>query len=143
MNSSAAASGLCRPKAWASDATVLMNTAGPIGSFAVAECDFPAFEVAEEFLPFGVGWNAVFLAGTQGAAPGYKGPVAVDGLFGVDGLIAHCRVDVTMPDYKLGDMRGHAIHYGVGDKNSAEIVWDESQWLAVVAGEAGGDQRIV
>jgi hypothetical protein len=41
--------------------------------------------VAEEFLPLGVGGDAVFLAWAQGPAAGEEGQVGLDGLLGVDG----------------------------------------------------------
>src|SRR5271169_806554 len=49
------------PEKGTSDATVLMNAAGPVGSSAVAQGDSAAFEMAEELLPFLVGGSAVFL----------------------------------------------------------------------------------
>src|SRR5205823_1697728 len=84
-------SGQTRPLGWvraqegAADAAVLVDAAGPVGAAAVAERDPPALEMAEEFLPFGVGGRAVFLAGAQGPAAGDECPVSVDDFLGVDG----------------------------------------------------------
>jgi hypothetical protein len=49
------------------------------------------FEVAEGLLPFLVGGHSVFLAGTQRAPSGEERHVGLDGLFGIDGLVAHGR----------------------------------------------------
>jgi hypothetical protein len=73
------------PQEGAVDAAVLVDAAGPLGAAAVAERDPAAFEMAEEFVPFGVGGGAVFLAGAKGAAAGDECLVAVDDFFGVDG----------------------------------------------------------
>ena len=53
---------------------------------ALADGQFAALEVAEEFGPFGVGGCAVFLAGAQRTAAGEEGQVSLDGFVGVDGL---------------------------------------------------------
>src|SRR5262249_28616092 len=83
-------------------AAVLVNAAGSVGAAAVAERDAAAFEVAEEFGPFLIGGGAVFLAGAQGAAAGDERPVAVDDLFGGDGLVSHGGVDVAVGGHELG-----------------------------------------
>jgi hypothetical protein len=44
--------------------------------------------VAEEFLPFLIGGRPVFFARSQRATAGDEGAVAVDDLFGVDGLVS-------------------------------------------------------
>ena len=75
-----------------------MNAAGSVGPAAVAEGELAALEVAEELVPFLVGWGAVFLAGAQLAAAGDECPVAVDRFFGVDGLVAHGDVDVPVAE---------------------------------------------
>jgi hypothetical protein len=61
-----------------------MGAAGAIGSTTVAQGEAAVFEVAEEFLPFGVGGGAVFLAGAGGSAAGDEGAVSVDDLLGID-----------------------------------------------------------
>ena len=53
----------------ASQAAVLVDAGSAERAAAGAGGDFAAFEVAEEFFPFGVGGGAVFLAGPLGAAP--------------------------------------------------------------------------
>jgi len=52
----------------ATQATVFVDAGCVIGTAAVAEGDFAAFEVAEELGPFLVTGGAVFLTGTQFAA---------------------------------------------------------------------------
>jgi len=79
----------------ASQAAVLVDAGGGERAAAGAGGDFAAFEVAEELFPFGVGGVAVFLGGPQGAAPGEEGQVCLDGLVGVDGLVAEGDVDVA------------------------------------------------
>lgn len=68
-----------------------------------------SFEVAEEFLPFGVGWGAVFLAGAQGAAAAQERQVGLDRLVGVGGLVSEGDVDVAVPSDDLGDVRGRPL----------------------------------
>jgi hypothetical protein len=75
---------------------VLVDAAGSVGAAAVAEGELASFEVAEELVPFFIGGGAVFLAGTQLAAAGDECPVAVDCFFGVDGLVTHGDVDVSV-----------------------------------------------
>ena len=55
---------------------------GAVGAVAEAECDLAAFEVAEEFVPFGVGGFAVFVAGPQFPAAIEKCPVMLDDVLG-------------------------------------------------------------
>ncbi|MEJ3745372.1 hypothetical protein WEI85_19020 [Actinomycetes bacterium KLBMP 9797] len=69
-------------KEWATNAAVFVNTAGAICAAAVAEGEPAAFKVAEKLVPFRVGGVPVFLAGTQAAAAGDKGPMPVDGYLG-------------------------------------------------------------
>ena len=90
-----------------------------------------------------VGWGAVFLGGAQRAAAGDECAVAVDGLLGVDGLVAHGGVDVVVPGDQLGDVRRHAVHDRVGDEDPAEVVRGESQWPAAGVGDAGAGQGVV
>ena len=106
----------------AAQAGVLVDAGGVVGAAAVAEGDLAAGEVAEEFVPFGVGGGAVFGGGTQGAAAGDEGPVAVDDVFGVDGHVAHGGVDVAVPGDQLGDVRRHPVGDRVGDEDPAEVV---------------------
>jgi hypothetical protein len=75
---------------------------------AGADGHLAAFEVAEELGPLVVGRDAVFLAGAQGSAAGEERQVGLDGLVGVNGLIAHSDVDVAVPGDDLGDVRRQA-----------------------------------
>jgi hypothetical protein len=65
---------------------VLVDAGGAERPAADAGGDLAAFEVAEEFLPFGVGGGAVFLGGPQCPAAGEEGQVGLDGFLGVGGL---------------------------------------------------------
>jgi hypothetical protein len=121
----------------AADAAVLVDAGGAVGSAAVAECELAALEVAEELLPFGVGRGAVFGAGPQRPAAGDERAVPADDFLGIDGLVAHGRVDVAVPGDELGDVRRHAVHDRVGDQHAAEVVRGEPQRLPGGAGEAG------
>ena len=91
----------------------------------------------EEFFPLGVAGDAVLLRWAQRSPPGYERPVPADGLFGVDGLIAHGGVHVAMPDDQRGDVRRQAVHDRVGDEDPAEIV--ERVAHQAVAGVLGPD----
>jgi hypothetical protein len=53
------------PQDRASDAAVLVLSARAVCAAAFSGGELAAFEVAEEFVPFGVGRGAVFLAGAQ------------------------------------------------------------------------------
>jgi hypothetical protein len=64
----------------------------------------------EEFFPLGVAGDVVLLRWAQRPPPGYERAVPVDGLFGVDGLIAHGGVHVAMPDDQRSDVRRQAVH---------------------------------
>ena len=59
----------------ASQAGVFVRAWGSVGAAAVAGGDFPAGEVAAEFVPFGVGDGPVFVGWAQGAAAGDEVPV--------------------------------------------------------------------
>src|SRR6266480_4844632 len=112
---------------------------GPVSYFA-------AFEISEELVPFLFGGCAVLLAGAGGPAAGDEGAVTVDDFFGVDGLVAHGRVDVFVSADQLGDVWGHAVEDGVSDEQPTKVVGDEVQRLAVGieesgSGEGGGQQR--
>jgi hypothetical protein len=63
-----------------------MEAARTVCPAAVPECDPPALEVAEEFLPLGVGRRPVLFAGPEFAAAGDERPVAGDGFLGIDRL---------------------------------------------------------
>ena len=89
----------------AAQAAVLVNAGGAESAPAGAGGDFPALEMAEEFLPFLIGGDPVFLAGPQRPPPGEERQVGLDGLFGVDGLVTHSDVDVLVAGDDLGDMR--------------------------------------
>ena len=89
---------------------MLVDAGGGEGAAAGAGGDFAAFEVAEEFFPFGVGGGAVFLGGPQCPAAGEEGQVGLDGLVGVDGFIAEGDVDVAVPGDDLGDVRREPVH---------------------------------
>jgi hypothetical protein len=95
-------------------------------------------EVAEEFLPFGVGGNPVFIGRPLRPPPGQECQVGLDGLFGVDGLVSDRDVDVPVPGDNLGDMRRQAVHDGIRDEESPEIVGCVAQGAAVGGiGKAG------
>jgi hypothetical protein len=83
---------------------VLVDATDGVGASAVAECDATALEVAEELVPLGVGGGAVLLAGARLPAAGDVSAVAVDGLLGIDGLVAHGGVDVGVAGEDLGDV---------------------------------------
>ena len=70
------------PVQGAAQAAVLVDAGGADGAAAGAGGDFAAFEVAEQFGPFGVGGGAVFLGGPQCPAAGEEGQVGLDGLVG-------------------------------------------------------------
>jgi hypothetical protein len=72
-----------------------------------AEGNPPPFEVAQEFFPFLLGRDAVFLARTEAVATGDERPMTVDDLFGIYRLIPHGGIDVAVPGHQLRDVRGH------------------------------------
>ncbi len=102
--------------------------------------DFAAFEVAEEFFPFGVGGGAVFLAGPLGAAAGEEAQVGLDGFVGVDGFVAEGDVDVAVPRDDLGDVRREPAHDHVGEEHPAEVVQGVVQRGAARAGQPGAGE---
>jgi hypothetical protein len=108
-------------KQWTPEAAVFVDARGSVGPAAVAEGEFAACEVAEEFLPFLIGWGAVLQGGTQFAAAGEECAVAVDGLLRVDRLIPHGGIEVAVRDHELGDVREHTVHHGVGDEDGLSI----------------------
>src|SRR4051794_3991245 len=108
---------------------MFVDAGGAVGAGAGADGEFAAFEVAEEILPLGVGGGAVLLGGGQGAAAGDECAVGFDGLGGVDGVIAHGRVDVGVAGDDLGDVGWQAGADGVGDEHSAEVLRGEGQRL--------------
>jgi hypothetical protein len=93
----------------AADAGMLVDAGGAVSAAAVAEGDFPAGEVAAEFLPFSIGDRPVFVGGAQGASACDELAVGVDGRLGVDRGIAHRGPDVLVAGYQLADVRRHAI----------------------------------
>ena len=135
--------GRVRAQQRAAQAAVFVDAGGVVGAAAVADGDFAVFEVADELGPFLVGGGAVFLAGAQRAAAGDEGPVAVDHLFGVDGLVAHGGVDVAVAGDELGDVRWHAVHDRVGDEQPAEIVEGVAQGAPGGVVDADRGQRVV
>src|SRR5260370_36012666 len=103
-----------------------------VGASGGAQRQLPACEMPKEFVPFFVGRSAVFLAGPLGAAPGDERSVAVDDFLGVDGLVSHRGVDISMADPQLSDVGWHPVHGCVGDEQPSEVV------CAVSEGSAGG-----
>ena len=129
------------PEYGASDAGMFVDAGGAERSSAGAGGDFAAFEVAEEFFPFGVGGGAVFLGGPQCPAAGEEGQVSLDRLVGVDGFVAEGDVDVAVPGDDLGDVRGKPVHDRVGEEDPAEVVRGVMQRGAVGGvGQAGACQ---
>ena len=63
---------------------MLVDARGSEGASTCSCGNFSQLEVSEEFLPFGVGGDAVFLAWAQGPAAGEEGQVGLDGLVGVE-----------------------------------------------------------
>ena len=86
---------------------MLVNTWSSECAPANSSGHLATLEVAEEFLPFFIGGDAVFFAGPQSAAPGQEPQVGLDGFVGVDGLVADCDVDVLVACDDLGDMWGN------------------------------------
>ena len=123
----AATLGQIRPQQRAAHTGVFVDARRGVGTTARAECDLASFEVAEEFLPLLFGGHAVFGAGAQRSPAGDEGAVAIDHLFGIDGLVSHGRVDIAMTGHELGDVWGHAVHDHVGDEHPAEVVRGEPQ----------------
>ena len=78
--------------------------------------------MAEEFLPFLIAGDPVFIGGPLRPPPGQEGQVRLDGLFRVDGLIADSGIDILVACDDLRDMRRQAAHDGIRDKDSAEIM---------------------
>ena len=122
---------------------MFVDAGGVVGAAAVADGDLAAFEVPDELGPFGVGRGAVFLAGSQRAAARDERPVAVDHLFGVDGLISHGGVDVAVSGDELGDVRRHAVGDGVGDEQPPKVVEGVAHRLAGGVFDADLGERVV
>jgi hypothetical protein len=106
----------------AADTGVFVLADGRPGACAGADGDLAAFEVAEEFLPLGVGGGAVLLCWAQRTAAGEERPVGFDCLCGVDGLVAERGGDVGVPADDLGDVWWQAVEDGFGDEDSSEVV---------------------
>ena len=122
---------------------MLVDAAGSPGPAAVPERELAALEVAEELGPFLIGGCAVLLGGPHRPPPRDERAVAVDGLLGVDGLVAHGDVDVAVPGDQLGDVRRHPVHDRVGDEQPAEVVEGVAQRGAAGGGDADRGQRMV
>jgi len=118
-----------------------MDAGASPGPAAVAESKPAAFEVAEEFFPFGVCRGTVFFAGAQFAAAGNECAVPVDGFFWIDGLVPHGGGDAGVSHQELADVRGHPVHDCVGREDPSEIVGFEGERLAGGVGDAGSFQR--
>ena len=86
-----------------------MDAGRGVGAAARAQGDLAVLEVAEELLPLLVGGGAVLLVGSQSTPSGDERTVAVDGLLGIDGLVAHGRVYVSVPCDELGDVGRHPV----------------------------------
>ena len=73
------------------EAAVLVDAGRVVGAAAVTDRDLAVFEVADELVPFLIGWCPVFLAGALRAAAGEESPMLVDHLLRVDGLVTQGR----------------------------------------------------
>ena len=98
------------------ETSVFMRTWGSVVAAAYPERDFAQLKVGQKFVPFCSVELAVLLAGPLGPAAGDERPVGVDDFFGVDGLVSHRGADVCVAGHELGDVRGHAVQHGIGDK---------------------------
>jgi hypothetical protein len=65
---------------------MLMNAGRAERAPAYSGSDFPALEMPEEFLPFLVAGDAVFVGGPLCPPPGKERQVRLDGLFRINGL---------------------------------------------------------
>ena len=101
---------------------MLMNARSAECAPAYPGCDFPELEVPEEFLPFLIAGNPVFIGGPLCPPPGKEGQVRLDGLFWVNGLVADSGIDILVTCDDLCNMRRQAAHDGIRDKDSPEIV---------------------
>ena len=120
-----------------------MDAGCPKGAGAGADGDFASLEVAEELFPFVVAGGAVFLGGPQGASSGEEAEMGLDGLFGIDGVVAHGDVDVAVAGDDLGDVGRQAVQDGVGDEHPAEVMGCVMQRGAAVVDQAGLRQGLV
>lgn len=120
-----------------------MDAGGAESAAACTDGDFAALEVAEEFLPFIVGGDAVSLAWAKGPAAGQEGHVRLDRLLGVGGLVAESHVDVLVTCDHLGDMQRQSVEDGIGDEQPAEVVRCVTEWFAGGVGQPGVDERLV
>src|ERR1035437_1530163 len=131
-----------RPVHAASQTAMLVNAGRAECAPAYYGRDFPALEMPEEFLPFLFAGDAVFFAGPLCPPPGEERQVGLDGLLRINGLVAHSRVDILVACDDLRDMRRQAVHDGIRDKDSPEIVRCVAQGEAVGGvGQAGAGQR--
>jgi hypothetical protein len=132
-----------RPQERTSHASVLVNAGRAERSSAGADRHLPFLEVREECIPFRVGGGSVFFAGPRGAPTGDERTMRLDRLGRIDGLIAHGRVDGFVAADDLCDIRRQAVHDGVGDEDSTEIVGLEYQRTAVDVGERGCGEALI
>ena len=72
-----------------------------------------------------------------GPAPSDEGPVPIDHFLGVDGLVTHGDVEITVSRDELSDVGRHAVQNRVGDEHSAKVVWGVVQRLAVASSDPG------
>lgn len=84
------------PKHRAADAGVFVTTGGTERTPAGADGDLAPLEVAQEFGPLLVGWDAVFIGWPHGSSTGQEGQMGLDGLVGIDRLVAESDVDVLV-----------------------------------------------
>src|ERR1035441_3080669 len=118
-----------------------MNAGSAECATAYPGCDFPALEVAEEFLPLLLGGDPVLIGGPLCPPPGQECQVGLDGLFGIDSFVAHRDIDIPVPSDNLGDVRGKSVHNGFGDKEPPEIVRGIAQGAAVGGVNESGVQK--
>jgi hypothetical protein len=101
---------------------VLVNAGSAECATAYAGRDFPALEVAEEFLPLFFAWDPVFISGPLCPTPGKERQVRLDGLLGVNGLVSDSGVNIFVACDNLRNMRRKSAHDGIRNKDSPEIV---------------------
>ena len=92
--------------------------------------------MAEEFLSLLFGRDTILTAWTKRPAPYDEGPVSVDHFLGVDGLVVHGDVEITVSGDELSNVGRHAVHDRVGDEHSAKVVRGIVQRLAVASGDS-------
>ena len=120
-----------------SQAAVLVDAGGGERAAAGAGGDLAAFEVAEEFVPFGVGGGAVFLGRSQCPPSGEEREVGLDGLIGVDGLVAEGDVDVAVAGDDLVDVGGWPSIVAIASRLMPRLKLVESNVPATLNTSAG------